>query len=197
VSLIEPSLFTPESVARITGQGWTNIASTFAFGRHFASSFDRQKVFSAITHNNLPGFTADSLWEYREGILSRASIIISHLSSSSSSSLPSTSADRLSPKIAAEAYVTLLILINGVGWRLADDLWVALDDKFMEDDGEVMDAVGQALRGLVGDSRVEIVFTSRAGHSIDRERMRAVVERSVTCPSVGMYLGELGMLTSA
>jgi hypothetical protein len=63
--------------------------------------------------------------------------------------LSTTSADRLSPKLAAEVYVTLLILISG-GWRLDDE-----DDSLVriEGDDEVMDAVGRALRGLVGDCK--------------------------------------------
>jgi hypothetical protein len=132
VSLIAPSLFTSESVTRITRQSNANRAITFTFGRHFAASIDREKVILAIASCDLPGFTADSEWEYREGILSRASII-NHLSAS---------ANRLSPALAAGAYVALLILVSG-GWRLNDKDWrVALDDKFMEADGEVMYAVG-------------------------------------------------------
>jgi hypothetical protein len=169
VSLIAPSLFTPESVARITGQD-LNVTSTFAFGRHFAASVDRETVVFAITlRDAMPDVNPDSEWEHREGILSWASII-SHLA---------TSADRLSPKLAAEAYVTLLILISG-GWRLdgEDDSWLRV-----EGDDEVMDAVGRALRGLVGESNktrgivrdlLQVHLTSQ-----ELERLHTVVEQSL------------------
>jgi hypothetical protein len=188
VALAEPSLFTPQQVAFITAvdhQHWATptTLTTLAFGRHFAASVDRQTVLAVLASQqyNLH-VAADSEWEHREGILSWTNII-SHLSdrSSSSSSLPTTTAgaDRLSPRQAAEAFVTLLRLVAG-GWRLstvrtAHDSW-----RRLEGDDEVMLAVGRALRDVVCDSeetreQVKCFEVSRK----DRERQCTVVERSL------------------
>jgi hypothetical protein len=214
VSLIEPSLFTLERVAYITGLARSQACakSTFAsiltFGRHFASS--TWVTSTELNHfawdlHELP-FAADSEWEHREGILSCTSIV-NHLSSSSSSrssssvslSTPAT-ADRLSPQQAGETYATLLHLVTG-GWRLStdrteDDTW-----RRVEADDEVMDAVGQALRDLVVDcnetrEQVDMFFTLRCVCSQQRERLRAVLERSLAAQPDNPLLGQMLKLFS-
>jgi hypothetical protein len=214
VSLAEPSLFTPEHVAYITSLARSQacaksiFASILTFGRHFASSW---VTCTELNHfapdlNDLP-FAAESEWEHREGILSWTSIV-NHLTSSSSTSTSSSrslslrapataaaAADRLSPQQAGETYVTLLHLVTG-GWRLStdhteDDTW-----KRVEADDEVMDAVGQALRDLVGEcddmwEQVDMFYTLRgvSCSSQQCERMRAVVERSLPAQQDDPLLG--------
>jgi hypothetical protein len=148
VSLVEPSLFTPEHVAYITSRTDTtqrpNFMSTFAFGRHFAASVDTRMVLAIVDSHWDAQYVASAFisayseWEYREGILSLASLI-SHLSSSYS---PSTTPDeRLSRGSAAK--MLLEIITNG--WRISmepiEHSWNRL-----EGDAEVQDAITQAVQ---------------------------------------------------
>jgi hypothetical protein len=184
VALAEPSVYTPEHVARITSiarihHRRPNITCALAFGRHFAASVDRRTmlaIFAGLQLNDLH-FTDNCEREHREGILSWIGII-NHLSSSSSSS----AVDRLSPRQAAEAYVSLLELVTG-GCRVSpgravQDLW-----EQIKGDDEVLDAVGQALHGLVGESeaireQVKVVMTSRLSYDHKCGWMCTVVLRS-------------------
>jgi hypothetical protein len=186
VSLAEPSLFTPERVAYIVGlagmkPGSIN-ASILTFGRHFASSWVTGAMLTLFaSHQRRLHLAANSEWEYREGVLSLTSVV-SYVTSSSSSATD----ESLSPQQAAEVYVALLRLV--IKWRLstdrtADDTW-----KLFEGEDELMDAVGHALRDLVGDredtrKHVEIVFTSSLGdffYDVERKRLLAIVERSLS-----------------
>jgi hypothetical protein len=185
VSLVEPSLFTPERVANIIGLAGmkpeTIYASILTFGRHFASSWVTGAMLNLfVSHHHRLHFSPHSEWEYREGILSLTSVV-SYVASSSSSTT-----DGLSPQQAAETYFALLSLAMS-GWRHSTDRTMDDTGKRSEGDDELMDAVGQALRDLVGDSedtwkQVETVFTSRSDefYATERERMRAVVERSLS-----------------
>jgi hypothetical protein len=185
VSLAEPSLFTPERVAYVIGlagmQPEPINASILTFGRHSASSWVTGAMLTLFaSHQRKLHLAANSEWEYREGILGLTSAV-SYVTSSS----PATD-DGLSPQQAAETYVALLRLVTS-GWllstdRTTDDTW-----KRFEGDDELMDAVGQALRDLVGDredtrKHVEYVITVCSGHfgAVERQRMRAVVERSLS-----------------
>jgi hypothetical protein len=167
-----------------------HIACTLAFGRHFAASVDRRTmlaIFAGLQLNDLRS-TDDSEREHREGILSWTSII-NHLSSSSSSS---AAVDQLSPRHAAEAYVSLLELVTG-GCRVSPGRAVLHLWEQIKGDDEVLDAVGQALRGLVGDSeaireQVKIVTTSRLSYDHKCGWMCTVVLRS--------HLQEGDLLTS-
>jgi hypothetical protein len=144
VSLAEPSLFTPEHVAYITSRTDTaqhpNFMSTLAFGRHFAASVDTRMVLAVVdshwvAHHVGNGYVAAySEWEYREGILSLASII-THLLSSPSA----TPDERLSPRSAAKM---LLEMITN-GWSLSTDPTVHDSWKRLEGDQAV-----QAVKSL-------------------------------------------------
>jgi hypothetical protein len=148
VSLADPSLFTPEHVAYITSRTDTdqrpNFMSTFSFGRHFAASVDTRMVLAVVDPHwgAQLGITTDSEWEYREGILSLASII-THLSSSPSA----TPDDRLATREAAE----MLLEMTTNRWRnsryptdpTAHDSW-----KRLEEDDEVTHAVSQAVQAV-------------------------------------------------
>jgi hypothetical protein len=148
VSLADPSLFTPEHVAYITSRTDTaqrpNFTSTFAFGRHFAASVGTRMVLAAFNcHWNAQYvanayISADSEWEYREGILSLASLI-SHLSSSYSPS--TTPDDRLSRGAAAKM---LLDMITS-GWRISTEPMEHSRNR-LEGDAEVLDAITQAVQ---------------------------------------------------
>jgi hypothetical protein len=188
VSLAEPSLFTPERVAYIVGLAGMKSepinASILTFGRHSASSWATGAVLSLFAlHQFRLHLAANSEWEYREGILGLTSVV-SYMTSSSSSA----TYDGLFPQQdqAAETYVAVLRLVMR-RWRLSTDR--TMDDtlKRFEGDNELMDAVGQALRDLVGDSedtrsQVEILLTSRSCYFYDseRERLLAIVERSLS-----------------
>jgi hypothetical protein len=115
VSLAEPSLFTPERVAYITGMGGctdtVSVMSTFTFGRHFAASVDTRMVLAVVDSRS----DADSEWEFREGILGLVNII-NHLSSSSPSATPD---DRLTTR-ATE--MLLKLTIDGRD-AISTDLW--------------------------------------------------------------------------
>jgi hypothetical protein len=107
VSIIEPSLFTPENVACITGLRDTsyhgmidptdNVTSVFTFGRHFAASVDRGTLLAFAGEYTPPIFHADNEWELAEGVISWTSIL-RYLTS-----LPATSTDRISPQEASDA----------------------------------------------------------------------------------------------
>jgi hypothetical protein len=119
VSLAEPSLFTPELVAYITGIGGCtdtgqrpSVMSTFTFGRHFAASVDTRMVLAVADSRS----DADSEWEYREGILGLVNII-NHLSSSSS---PSATPD---DRLATRATEMLLKLTIDGRDAISTDLW--------------------------------------------------------------------------
>jgi hypothetical protein len=118
VSLAEPSLFTPERVAYITGMGGCtdttqrpSVMSTFTFGRHFAASVDTRMVLAVVDSRS----DADSEWEFHEGILGLVNII-NHLSSSSPSATPD---DRLATR-ATE--MLLKLTIDGRD-AISTDLW--------------------------------------------------------------------------
>jgi hypothetical protein len=148
VSLAEPSLFTPEHVAYISCitsctdmSQRPNFMSIFAFGRHFAASVDRRMVLAVVdshwdTQHVNDNTAADSEWEYREGILSLASII-NHLSS------PSATPD---DRVAASA-ATKLLTTNR--WRISTDPTAHASWKRLEGDNEVKHAVNQAMQAVM------------------------------------------------